>query len=52
MTKKILGLDMGTNSLGWALIETDDNDQPTGLIDANVRIYNSGRDMGGCAAEY
>jgi CRISPR/Cas system Type II protein with McrA/HNH and RuvC-like nuclease domain len=23
--KKILGLDLGTNSIGWALIEVDDN---------------------------
>ncbi len=44
MAKKILGLDMGTNSIGWALIETDDNDSPTKISDAGVRIFNSGRD--------
>lgn len=38
-----LGLDMGTNSLGWAIIELDDNDEPCGLIDAGVRIYSDGR---------
>ena len=24
MNKKILGLDLGTNSIGWALIEVDE----------------------------
>lgn len=24
MTKNILGLDLGTNSIGWALIKKDD----------------------------
>ncbi len=25
MSKKILGLDLGTNSIGWALIDKDHN---------------------------
>lgn len=31
MSKKILGLDLGTNSIGWALVEHD-NEQRKGLI--------------------
>ena len=35
----ILGLDIGTNSLGWALLTIDEVNQPSGLIDAGVRIF-------------
>ena len=35
----ILGLDIGTNSIGWALLGVDDTDQPNALIDAGVRIF-------------
>jgi len=38
MSKKILGLDLGTNSIGWALLE-EDNKQPTALCDLGVRIF-------------
>ena len=40
-TKKILGLDLGTNSIGWAVVnaETTDNGlQPTGIANAGSRI--------------
>ncbi len=33
MSKKILGLDLGTNSIGWALIEVDETNKPL-LINA------------------
>jgi CRISPR-associated endonuclease Csn1 len=36
---KILGLDLGTNSIGWALIEKDKS-----IIDAGVRIFPEGVD--------
>ncbi|HEY1607377.1 MAG TPA: type II CRISPR RNA-guided endonuclease Cas9 [Allosphingosinicella sp.] len=36
---KRLGLDVGTNSIGWCLIEDD-----AGLIDIGVRIFTDGRD--------
>jgi CRISPR-associated endonuclease Csn1 len=40
----ILGLDLGTNSIGWALIEKDEND--TGrIIDAGSRIIPMSQDM-------
>lgn len=34
-----LGLDLGTNSIGWALIETDEEGRPAGLIDLGSRIF-------------
>ena len=39
MYKKILGLDLGTNSVGWALLETN-GQRPTGIIDLGCRIFN------------
>lgn len=36
--KKILGLDLGTSSVGWALIETKDDNTPIRIIDMGVRI--------------
>src|SRR6185437_9221790 len=38
MTKKILGLDLGTNSIGWALIEVDENNKPIRIIAMGSRI--------------
>lgn len=37
---KILGLDLGTNSIGWAIVEKDGND--FSLIDKGVRIFSEG----------
>lgn len=34
-----LGLDLGTNSIGWALIEHDDNQQPQKLSACGSRIF-------------
>ena len=42
-----LGLDIGTNSIGWWLYETDGagvDARITGLIDGGVRIFSDGRD--------
>ncbi len=39
MSKKVLGLDLGSNSIGWALLEADKHDKPTGLIDLGCRIF-------------
>lgn len=36
--KKILGLDIGANSIGWALL----NEEETKLIDMGVRIFTAG----------
>jgi CRISPR-associated endonuclease Csn1 len=37
---KILGLDLGTNSIGWAVVERENND--FSLIDKGVRIFSEG----------
>jgi CRISPR-associated endonuclease Csn1 len=39
-----LGLDLGSTSLGWAVLELDDKDNITGLKDLGVRIFPDGRD--------
>lgn len=36
--KNILGLDLGTASVGWALIKVDDNNTPIDIQDIGVRI--------------
>ena len=37
---KILGLDLGTNSIGWAIVEKENNN--FSLIDKGVRIFSEG----------
>lgn len=37
MTKKILGLDLGVSSIGWALVK-EENDKPSEIIGMGVRI--------------
>ena len=34
----ILGLDLGTNSIGWALLSATDG-EPTGILDSGVRVF-------------
>ncbi|UKB81534.1 type II CRISPR RNA-guided endonuclease Cas9 [Chryseobacterium sp. MEBOG07] len=38
MVKNILGLDLGTNSIGWALIVVDENNTPIRIISMGSRI--------------
>lgn len=38
---KIAGLDLGTNSIGWAVVETEDN-KTFELVDKGVRIFQEG----------
>lgn len=38
-----LGIDLGTNSLGWCVIALDDSDQPTRFLRMGVRIFPDGR---------
>lgn len=38
MSKKILGLDLGSNSIGWALLKEED-DKPCGIMDVGARIF-------------
>ena len=37
--QKILGLDLGTNSIGWALLETGNNGKANRIIDLGSRIF-------------
>ena len=39
---KTLGLDLGTNSIGWAIVERDDNDGRCRLLDRGVDIFQEG----------
>ena len=43
MKKKVLGLDLGVGSIGWALIETTDN-QPEEIVEMGCRIVPIGKD--------
>lgn len=36
--KKILGLDLGTNSIGWAVVNADDNGKPVSIEGMGSRI--------------
>ena len=36
--KRILGLDLGVGSIGWSLIETDDNSNPSKILGMGSRI--------------
>ena len=40
MSKRILGLDLGSNSIGWALLKATDTGKPSGFIDLGSRIFN------------
>lgn len=42
--KYILGLDLGSASLGWALVALDPSDSPIGLLRTGVRIFEPGVD--------
>lgn len=39
-----LGIDLGTSSLGWAMLRLDKNNRPCAVIRAGVRIFSDGRD--------
>jgi len=40
----ILGLDLGTNSIGWSAVTVDSKGNPNGILDMGVRIFSDGRD--------
>lgn len=42
-TKYRLGLDLGTNSIGWATLALNQENQPYKILDAGVRIFSDGR---------
>jgi len=39
-----LGIDLGTNSIGWAALSLGANGKPDGLLDMGVRIFSDARD--------
>lgn len=39
-----LGIDMGATSLGWCMLELDENSKPNNVINMGVRIFPDGRD--------
>ena len=39
-----LGVDLGTNSLGWCVVELDDNGRPFRIVALGTRIFSDGRD--------
>lgn len=48
MTSYRLGLDVGTNSLGWSVLELSEqggNMLPCRVVNAGVRIFSDGRDV-------
>lgn len=45
MTKKILGLDLGTNSIGWALIENDFENKKGEILGMGSRILPMPQDI-------
>ncbi|MCQ2276421.1 MAG: type II CRISPR RNA-guided endonuclease Cas9 [Bacteroidales bacterium] len=42
--KKILGLDLGTNSIGWAVVETNKENEPSKILGMGSRIIPMGSD--------
>ncbi|HHI80344.1 MAG TPA: type II CRISPR RNA-guided endonuclease Cas9, partial [Planctomycetes bacterium] len=40
----LLGLDLGTNSIGWALLALDEDSSPTGILASGVRVFPAGVD--------
>ncbi len=44
MKKRTLGLDLGPNSIGWALVEEDSQENGGCLIDMGVRVFTEGLD--------
>lgn len=43
-TKYRLGIDLGTNSLGWCAVALDAQGRPKGILAAGSRIFSDGRD--------
>ena len=42
-----LGLDMGTNSIGWAAVRLDEEDEPSGTLGIGSRVFTDGRQARG-----
>lgn len=44
-SKKILGLDLGTNSIGWALIDQDQENSKGEILGLGSRIIPMSQDI-------
>ena len=44
MPARRLGLDLGTNSIGWCLLDLDSHGDPVSIFRTGVRIFSDGRD--------
>ena len=38
-----LGLDLGTNSIGWCMLRLNTTNEPVAVVKAGVRIFHDGR---------
>lgn len=38
----VLGLDVGANSIGWAIVRLDETDQPSEIVRVGTRIFEAG----------
>ena len=47
MLTRRLGLDLGTNSIGWCLLDLDSHGDPVSIFRTGVRIFSSGRESDG-----
>ena len=47
MSKKILGLDLGTNSIGWALVEQDIENRIGRIYGLGSRVIPMSQDISG-----
>jgi len=43
---KRFSFDIGTNSIGWAVMEPNEDDSQVKILDIGVRIFNDGREPG------
>ena len=46
-----LGLDLGTNSIGWAAVKLGNDGEPGAVLDIGVRIFPDGRKAGSNATD-
>ena len=42
--KTSFALEMGTDSIGWSVLDIDSNNEPVRIVDAGVRIFSDGRE--------
>jgi CRISPR/Cas system Type II protein with McrA/HNH and RuvC-like nuclease domain len=43
--KNTIGLDLGSNSIGWAVVLTDEENQPEGIENVGCRIIPMSREI-------